>query len=107
MIVVDANGVQTIGMAIYERQRELNEICAAAGCKPGTPHREVLDVITIQRAEAAVARRVEIRLRELLPIWRHRARNPGIGSQHYQHGVTTAWEDAARALHAALDGEDE
>lgn len=97
--------MQNMGRAIYERQRDLNELCLAAGCPLGTSFEEILTTIKIDHAEAKVSRVVDERLRGLIPIWRHRALNPGQGSQHYQHGVMTAWEDAARALKSALDGD--
>jgi hypothetical protein len=97
--------IQDMGRAIYERQRDLNELCLAVGCPLGTSFEEILNTVKIDHAEAKVSRVVDERLRELIPIWRYRALNPGQGSQHYQHGVATAWEDAARALKAALDGD--
>jgi hypothetical protein len=99
------NTTQTLGQAVYERQRELNELCEAIGLPLGTEHAQLVDVAIINRAEAAASQRLDGRLRELIMIWQHRAQNPGMGSQHYQHGVKTAWDDAICALQAAIDGE--
>lgn len=100
-----ADGSQVTGRAIYERQRELNELCEATGLPLGTTHERVVDMVVINRERATVAQQLDGRLREFIMIWRYRALNPGLGSQHYQHGVRTAWEDAARALQVAIDGE--
>jgi hypothetical protein len=86
---------QALARAIYERQRELNEIHTAAGVPDGLTHEQTLVFL------AGIGGKLD-RVATLAVLWAARATQGVTLPPDYQRGRADAYSEAVSELRAAL-----